>query len=259
MNDTLNLENTRAKIGVRDNMVKQIVAEITRDPRNTTFLTLPANGWFMESTLLGILTSRFPQLQFEFLTFESNGSRHTENSKQSNRLRPWGVEEVSYSSGGSLKWADGMERVSGKVENCQFHYFFGNYEMPKYTTHAKRIAWADFCGLPQKGLVKTVEDGLRNWTSSLVYATFCTVTRNVYDYKLPEGMIKRGLNRGDCVTNSKAITGYFNDGRRFPKASNIFDVDYKGGGRNATWMKTLGYRVGHDSHKHLGLVSDTFA
>ena len=220
MNDTLNLENTRAKIDVRDNMVKQIVAEITRDPRNTTFLTLPANGWFMEATLLGILASRFPKLKFEFLTFEANGSRHTHNS---------------------------------------FHYFFGNYEMPKYTTHAKRIAWADFCGLPQKGLVKTVEDGLRNWTSSLVYATFCTVTRNVYDYKLPEGMIKRGLNRGDFVTNSKAITGYFNDGRRFPKASNIFDVDYKGGARSRTWMKTLGYRVGHDSHKHLGLVSDTFA
>ena len=258
MNDTLNLENTRAKIGVRDNMVKQIVAEITRDPRNTTFLTLPANGWFMESTLLGILTSRFPQLQFEFLTFESNGSRHTENSQQSNRLRPWGVEEISHSSEGSLKWADGMERVSGKVENCQFHYFFGNYEMPKYTTHAKRIAWADFCGLPQKGLVKTVEDGLRNWTSSLVYATFCTVTRCVYDSKLPEGMVKRGLNHGNYVTNSKAISGYFNDGRRFPKASNIFDVDYLGG-YGTLWMKTLGYRVGHDSHKHLGLVNDTLA
>jgi hypothetical protein len=259
MNDTLNLENTRAKIGVRDNIVKQIVAEITRDPRNTTFLTLPANGWFMESTLTGILTSSFPQLQFEFLTFEANGSRHTENSRQDHRWRPWGVEEVSYSSEGSLRWADGMERVSGKVENCQFHYFYGDYQMPKYTTHSKRIAWADFCGLPQKGLVKTVEDGLKNWTSSLVYATFNTVTRWVYDSSFPKGMVNRGLNHGNYVTNSKAISGYFNDGRRFPKASNIFDVDYKGGGRNATWMKTLGYRVGHDSHKHLGLVSDTLA
>ena len=139
MNDTLNLENTRAKIDVRDNMVKQIVAEITRDPRNTTFLTLPANGWFMEATLLGILASRFPKLKFEFLTFEANGSRHTHNSKQDNKLRPWDVEEISYSSSGSLKWADGMERVSGKVENCQFHYFYGYYQMPKYTTHAKRM------------------------------------------------------------------------------------------------------------------------
>ncbi|MEC9127627.1 MAG: hypothetical protein VX840_11895, partial [Pseudomonadota bacterium] len=84
MNDTLNLENTRAKMDVRDNMVKQIVAEITRDPRNTTFLTLPANGWFMEATLLGILASRFPKLKFEFLTFEANPSRHTHNSKQGN-------------------------------------------------------------------------------------------------------------------------------------------------------------------------------
>jgi hypothetical protein len=255
MKDTLNLENTRAKIDVRDNMVKQIVAEITRDPRNTTFLTLPANGWFMESTLLGILTSRFPKLKFEFLTFEQNPSRHTQNSKQNNRLRPWGVEEISHSSGGSLKWADGMERVSGKVENCQFHYFWGSYQMPKSTTHAKRIAWADFCGLPQKSLVNIVEDGLRNWTSSLVYATFCTVTRNVYSHKLPEGMLKRGLGARDHYQNAEAITGYFSDRRRFPKASSIFDVDYKGGARSRTWMKTLGYRVGHDSHKHINSIS----
>ena len=254
MNNTLNLENTRAKIDVRRHMVKQIVAEITRDPRDTTFLTLPANGWFMEATLLGILASRFPKLKFEFLTFEAEPSRHTQNSKQDNTLRPWDVEEISYSSEGSLKWADGMERVSGKVENCQFHYFYGNYQMPKYTTHAKRIAWADFCGLPQKGLVSTVADGLKNWTSSLVYATFCTVTRNVYDYSLPEGMIKRGLNRGNYATNSKAISGYFNDGRRFPKASSIFDIDYLGG-YGTLWMKTLGYRVGHDSHKHLDRIA----
>ena len=144
MKDTLNLENTRAKIDVRDNMVKQIVAEITRDPRNTTFLTLPANGWFMESTLLGILTSRFPKLKFEFLTFEQNPSRHTQNSKQDNRLRPWGVEEISHSSEGSLRWADGMERVSGKVENCQFHYFWGSYHElgeSQVKTCVSRFSW----------------------------------------------------------------------------------------------------------------------
>ena len=71
-------------------------------------------------------------------------------------------------------------------------------------------------------------------------------------------MVKRGLIHGNYVTNSKAISGYFNDGRRFPKASNIFDVDYLGG-YGTLWMKTLGYRVGHDSHKHLGLVNDTLA
>ena len=255
MNDTLNLENTRPKMDVRDHIVKQTIAEIARDPRNTTFLTLPANGWFMESTLLGILTNRFPKLKFEFLCFENEGHRHTQNSKQGIRHRPWDVEEISYSSTGSLKWADGMERVSGRVENCQFHYLYGSYQMPKITTHAKRIAWADFCGLPQKNLVNIVADGLKNWTSSLVYATFCTVTRNVYSHNLPKGMLKRGLGARDHYQNAEAITGYFSDGRRFPKASSILDVDYKGGALSRTWMKTLGYRVGHDGHKHIDPIS----
>ena len=251
MKHELPLEQTRAKITLRNAIVRQIMSDLKKNPRNVTFVTLPAMGWVLEWELSRALSVLFPDNEFEFICFERNYLEiFSKVSQQNYKLRPFDIEESSWESWGRNEWAHAKQRVSGRYENCTFHYINDYYSIPRKTTHKSVIAWADFCGTPKANLVNLMQDALNYHRGALIYFTFSTLMRHCkFGYR--SDMVKRGLFDG-WETASELLTRFFNDGRRHKVQRNfIFDYDYKGGKRGKTHMKTMGFKTGAASTSHI--------
>jgi|TARA_R110000751_G_scaffold61284_1_gene127553 hypothetical protein len=251
----MKLEHTPSKQDVRNKILAQIKAELKHDHRNTHFVTLPAEKWYLEKELLGVLTSR-PDKEYALNCYEKDYDIYRAVRESGTLpLKGFKLEHCT------------NEFISGYVDNVHIVYHMNAYfkvEDLDNREHEKLIVWADYCKTPCNNKKHGyMIDDLMKWmnetANSLFYQTHATNIRSGYDSTYHPAMVNRGLRQGDWHSTGRAFIDHFNDGRTMKiNRKNIFDYEYLGGGgdHGRTHMITAGWHTGQLYAKHLPLVKE---